>query len=152
MQLYRSQEVNVYLNSGGRCLPRYIRVKFKRGNYFTPHDLTRVWNETWVTLLINNENVVNEENEDDTSAPFVLSLHFIQLESELQSVQNSAILWGLLSDEMYMYMFSTPTDQLKYNTATDFYNHLAKPMFLSGNWMVNYFIKNRGCSYIDHKK
>ena len=68
MQLYRSQEVNVYLNSGGRCLPKYIRVKFKRGNYFTPHNLTRVWNETWVTLLINNENVVNEENEEDESS------------------------------------------------------------------------------------
>ena len=97
----------------------------------------RVTNNTITDISID---VLDEFNKriafDDNSAPFVLSLHFIQLESELQSVQNSAIPWGLSSDEMYVYMFSTPTDKFKYNTATDFHNHLAKPMFLSGNWVV----------------
>ena len=50
VQLYRSQEVDVDLECVKYCAPKKISVKFPRGNYFTPHDLIRMWNSTWVTL------------------------------------------------------------------------------------------------------
>ena len=50
VQLYRSQEVDIHLECLNYCALKKIRVKFRRGNYFTPHDLIRMWNSTWVTL------------------------------------------------------------------------------------------------------
>ena len=38
-----------YLNY---CTLKTISIKFRRGNYFTPHDLICIWNSTWVILLI----------------------------------------------------------------------------------------------------
>ena len=38
VQLYRSQEVDVDLECVKYCAPKKISVKFRRGNYFTPHD------------------------------------------------------------------------------------------------------------------
>ena len=43
-------EVDLYLECLNYCAPKKISVKFRRGNYFTRHDLIRIWNSTWVTL------------------------------------------------------------------------------------------------------
>ena len=73
---------------------------------------------------------------DDNSAPFILSLHFSRTDT-LHALHNSAIPWGLSDSEAYVYAFSNKsTDRYTNNTPTDFYNHLAKPMNLSGKWMV----------------
>ena len=73
---------------------------------------------------------------DDNSAPFILSLHFSRTDT-LHTLHNSAIPRGLSDSEAYVYAFSNKsTDRYKHNTPTDFYNHLAKPMNLSGKWMV----------------
>ena len=73
---------------------------------------------------------------DDNSALFILSLHFSRTDT-LHTLHNSAISWGLSDSEAYVYAFSNKsTDRYKNNTPTDFYNHLAKPMNLSGKWMV----------------
>ena len=71
-----------------------------------------------------------------TALSFILSLHFSRTDT-LHALHNSAIPWGLSDSEAYVYAFSNKsTDRYKNNTPTDFYNHLAKPMNLSGKWMV----------------
>ena len=73
---------------------------------------------------------------DDNSAPFILSLHFSRTDT-LHALHSCAIPWGLSDSEAYVYAFSNKsTERYKNNTPTDFYNHLAKPMNLSGKWMV----------------